>query len=66
MKRLFNYIPSISITFTLVTLFNAIYNLSYGYTRISYKSIFGIFMLVIAISIITMLLSYLDFKTNKS
>ena len=66
MKRLFNYIPSISITFTLVILFSSTINLINGYTAVQNIGILAIFIMILAIHLVTFAFSYIDFKTYKA
>lgn len=65
MKRFFNYIPSISITFTLVIIISSINNLISGYTAMSNKGILEIFVMILVIHIVVIAVSYINFKTYK-
>lgn len=65
MKKLFNYIPSISITFTLGIIISAINNLISGYTAMSNKGILEIFVMILAIHMVVIASSYINFKTYK-
>lgn len=66
MKKLFNYIPSITICFTLVILFCSITNLINGFSSMSNMGILAIFILIILLCGVSTLLSYIDFKSNKT
>lgn len=66
MKKFFNYIPSISITFTLTILFTVLINLINGFEATLNIGILQIFLLVIMLHVITFIFSYLDFKSYKA
>lgn len=66
MKRLFNYIPAISITFTLTILFCASYNLLTGSMATSNKGILELFFLIVGTLLIDFLFSYTNFKNYKA
>ncbi|GEM_PF-6569075 len=66
MKRLFNYIPSICICFTLGIVLSAFSNLTPSHTSMSNISILLYFLLVIAVHIITFAVSNINFKTYKA
>lgn len=66
MKRLFNYIPSIAISFTLVVLFSSLTNLINGYSSMSNMGILSVFILIIMLYSVSILLSHLDFKSSKT
>lgn len=65
MKKLFNYIPSICMCFTLGTLVSAINNLFSGYTAMGNKGILEFFVMILVIHIVICAVSYINFKTYK-
>ena len=61
MKKLFNYIPSICMCFTLGTLVSAINNLFSGYTAMGNKGILEFFVMILVIHIVICVISSLEY-----
>lgn len=66
MKRLFNYIPSICLCFTLGVILIAFTNLTSSYASMSNIGILLYFILVILAHTITFAVSNINFKTYKA
>lgn len=66
MRRLFNYIPSICLCFTLGVVISTCSNLINGYTNMSNLGILYYFILVVAVHFITAAVSKINFKTYRA
>lgn len=66
MKKLFNYIPSICLCFTLGVVILTLVNLINGYTNMSNLGLLYYFVLIVAVHFITFAVSKINFKTYRA